>query len=103
MRNCRRFYDCWGRSTRNTIHDGGHAECAITLITGDSRIKSLVDGGGAIILLLSLYAMMPSMEWGTPVNEAAHNLLNHFEAAIPALVSYMIGDACGSAGSALVS
>ena len=75
----------------------------ITLITGDSRIKSLVDGGGAIILLLSLYAMMPSIEWGTPVNEAAHNLLNHFEAAIPALVSYMIGDACGSAGSALVS
>ena len=36
MRSCRRFYDCWGRSTKNTIHDGGHAECAI------------VDGSGSL-------------------------------------------------------
>ena len=31
MRSCRRFYDCWGRSTKNTIHDGGHAECAFII------------------------------------------------------------------------
>jgi hypothetical protein len=30
MRSCGRFCDCWGGSTKNTIHDGGHAECAIT-------------------------------------------------------------------------
>ncbi len=27
MRSCGRFYDCWGRGTKNTIYDGGRAEC----------------------------------------------------------------------------
>jgi replicative DNA helicase Mcm len=40
MRSCRRFYDCWGRSTKNTIHDGGHAECGEILTRQDfSRDK----------------------------------------------------------------
>ena len=31
MRSCGRFCDCWGGSTKNTIHDGGPAECGIIL------------------------------------------------------------------------
>jgi hypothetical protein len=31
MRSCKRFCDCWGGSTKNTIHDGGHAECGIRI------------------------------------------------------------------------
>jgi len=29
MRSCGRSCDCWGGSSKNTIHDGRHAECAI--------------------------------------------------------------------------
>jgi len=31
MRSCKRFCDCWGASSKNTIHDGGHAECGVYL------------------------------------------------------------------------
>lgn len=70
----------------------------ITMGTGDLRIKAGIDAVGLISIVLFLYLAMPTVIWGTPVNEAAQQVSTFIVIAAYALVAYVIADAFGSLG-----
>ncbi|MBN2734100.1 MAG: hypothetical protein JXQ82_04480 [Methanomicrobiaceae archaeon] len=74
-----------------------------TMFTEDIRIKIIVDCIGAISLILAIWVLMPSIEWGTPLNERVEILSNFIQTALSTIIIYTLGDAFGSAGYMLSS
>lgn len=75
----------------------------ITMGTGDLRIKGGIDAVGLIGFMLFLYIAMPKVAWGAPIVEATQQVSNFIVLAMYALVSYVIADAFGSMGYAMVT
>jgi hypothetical protein len=75
----------------------------ITTATGDLKIKGMVDGAGMIALIIFILAVMPTTEWGTPINETVQNVYDFTEIVAYALMSYVIGDAFSSTGYKVVT
>lgn len=70
----------------------------ITMGTGDFRIKAGIDIAGATTLYFFLLAIMPTITWGTPIDETTQQVTDFTLTAVYALVAYVIADAFGSLG-----
>jgi len=75
----------------------------VTISTGDPRIKLGGDAAGATALLFFIWAIMPTITWGTPTIEGAESVADFTISAVLALVSYAVGDAFGSLGYVAVT
>jgi uncharacterized membrane protein len=70
----------------------------ITMGTEDLRIKAGIDIAGAAALWFFLIAIMPTIAWGTPIDEATQQVTGFTFTTVYALVAYLIADAFGSLG-----
>jgi hypothetical protein len=70
----------------------------VTMCTGNPGVKLAVDAAGAVALLFFIWAIMPTITWGTPTLEGAESTVDFIIRAVPALVFYVVGDAFGTAG-----
>lgn len=75
----------------------------ITITTGDSKIKIIIQTTGLVAILFGLFTLIPHVEWATPTAETCQTISNSITLMIYPLIVYAIGDACGSLGENIVT